>query len=149
MLALCPTLLFSQPGLVRPWQSYAPYVMSNIFCGDTTPPNSRCLPSCLQWRGLVKKDKEFYENKARRIAEEQAAKQEAAERAFNDSLNMFPVSQSPMSSNDARMSPASAGGRMTPSSGGQMMTSGQGRIVDRRDTGRVTERLCCFCLAGS
>ena len=109
--------------------------MSNVFCGDTTPPNSSRLPLCLQWRGLVKKDKEFYENKARRIAEEQAAKQEAAERAFNDSLNMFPVSQSPMSSNDARMSPASAGGRMTPSGGGQMMTSGQGRVVDRRDTG--------------
>ena len=36
-----------------------------------------------------------------------------------------------MSSNDARMSPASAGGRMTPSGGGQMMTSGQGRVVGR------------------
>ena len=95
--------------------------------------NSTFLHSWLQWRGLVKKDKEFYENKARRIAEEQAAKQEAAERAFNDSLNMYPVSQSPMSSNDARMSPASAGGRMTPSGGSQahLMTSAQGRILGK------------------
>ena len=83
-----------------------------------------CPPSCLQWRGLVRKDKEFYESKARRIAEEQTAKQEAAERAFNDSLNQYPVNQSPMSS------PASAAGRMTPSGGNQQhMMAGQGRIA--------------------
>lgn len=56
--------------------------------------------------------KQKYEEKAKKIAEEQAAKQEAAEKAFNESLAMFPPSQSP--ANENRMSPAAAGRPNTP-----------------------------------
>lgn len=39
-----------------------------------------------QWRNLNKEDKEKYEEKAKRIAEEQLAKQQEATKAMNDSL---------------------------------------------------------------
>ena len=52
------------------------------------------FPVFAQWRNLEKEEKEIYEEKAKRIAEEQQAKQEAAEKAFNESLNR---SQSPWS----------------------------------------------------
>ncbi|KAK7457993.1 hypothetical protein BaRGS_00039138 [Batillaria attramentaria] len=48
----------------------------------------------LKWRSLTKEDKEIYEEKAKKIAEEMAAKQQEADRAFNDSLQR---SQSPWS----------------------------------------------------
>ena len=47
---------------------------------------------CFQWRELNKDDKNRYEEKAKKLAEENAAKQAEAERAFNDSLSMFPPS---------------------------------------------------------
>ncbi len=47
---------------------------------------------CSQWRELSKDDKVRYEEKAKKLAEENAAKQAEAERAFNDSLSMFPPS---------------------------------------------------------
>ena len=56
-----------------------------------------------QWRNLSKDEKERFEEKAKKIAEEQAAKQEAAEKAFNDSLNN---PQSPWSDYSRSMSPA-------------------------------------------
>lgn len=56
-----------------------------------------------QWRNLSKEEKERFEEKAKKIAEEQAAKQEAAEKAFNDSLNN---PQSPWSDYSRSMSPA-------------------------------------------
>ncbi|XP_078341278.1 protein polybromo-1-like isoform X14 [Crassostrea virginica] len=40
----------------------------------------------VQWRNLNKEDKEKYEEKAKRIAEEQLAKQQEATKAMNDSL---------------------------------------------------------------
>lgn len=39
-----------------------------------------------QWRNLNKEDKEKYEERAKRIAEEQLAKQQEATKAMNDSL---------------------------------------------------------------
>ena len=45
---------------------------------------------CLQWRDLPKEEKQHYEDRAKRIADEQAAKQEEADRAFNLSLQKFP-----------------------------------------------------------
>ena len=50
------------------------------------------LKFCFQWRELNKDDKNRYEEKAKKLAEENAAKQAEAERAFNDSLSMFPPS---------------------------------------------------------
>ncbi|XP_069101019.1 protein polybromo-1-like isoform X15 [Argopecten irradians] len=61
------------------------------------------------WRNLSKEEKEKYEEKAKRVAEEQQAKQQEAERAFNESLNR---SQSPW--DQGRASPGSSSRPMTP-----------------------------------
>ncbi|XP_021376480.1 protein polybromo-1-like isoform X20 [Mizuhopecten yessoensis] len=61
------------------------------------------------WRNLTKEEKEKYEDKAKRVAEEQQAKQQEAERAFNESLNR---SQSPW--DGGRASPGSSSRPMTP-----------------------------------
>ncbi len=45
-----------------------------------------------QWRELGKDEKIRYEEKAKKLAEENAAKQAEAEKAFNESLSMFPPS---------------------------------------------------------
>ncbi|XP_025107191.1 protein polybromo-1-like isoform X11 [Pomacea canaliculata] len=71
----------------------------------------------LKWRTLSKEDKEKYEERAKRIAEDMAAKQQEADRAFNDSLNR---SQSPWS--DVGHSSPSA------SSAGRPNTPGQGMV---------------------
>ncbi|OWF39312.1 Protein polybromo-1 [Mizuhopecten yessoensis] len=63
----------------------------------------------LKWRNLTKEEKEKYEDKAKRVAEEQQAKQQEAERAFNESLNR---SQSPW--DGGRASPGSSSRPMTP-----------------------------------
>lgn len=61
-----------------------------------------------QWRTLSKEDKEKYEERAKRIAEDMAAKQQEADRAFNDSLNR---SQSPWSDVGHSSPSASSAGR--------------------------------------
>lgn len=66
----------------------------------------------VKWRNLTKEEKEKYEEKAKRIAEEQQAKQQEAERAFNESLNR---SQSPW--DYGSMSPGSSGRPVTPGGG--------------------------------
>ena len=43
-----------------------------------------------QWRELGKEEKNKYEEKAKKLAEENAAKQAEAEKAFNESLAMYP-----------------------------------------------------------
>ena len=48
----------------------------------------------LQWRSLTKEEKEVYEERAKKIADEMAAKQQEADRAMNDSMQR---SQSPWS----------------------------------------------------
>ncbi|KAL3851885.1 hypothetical protein ACJMK2_015582 [Sinanodonta woodiana] len=64
----------------------------------------------LKWRNLTKEEKEKYEEKAKKIAEEQQAKQQEAEKAFNESLTR---SQSPWSDYGQSMSPGPSG-HMTP-----------------------------------
>ena len=54
-----------------------------------------------------------YEEKAKKLAEEHAAKQEAADKAFNNSLAMYPPAQSP-NAEASRMSPATNARPMTP-----------------------------------
>ncbi|XP_060077506.1 protein polybromo-1-like isoform X10 [Ylistrum balloti] len=68
----------------------------------------------LKWRNLSKEEKEKYEEKAKKVAEEQQAKQQEAERAFNESLNR---SQSPW--DGGRASPGSSSRPITP--GGPQM----------------------------
>ncbi|XP_060077501.1 protein polybromo-1-like isoform X5 [Ylistrum balloti] len=63
----------------------------------------------LKWRNLSKEEKEKYEEKAKKVAEEQQAKQQEAERAFNESLNR---SQSPW--DGGRASPGSSSRPITP-----------------------------------
>ncbi|XP_064605183.1 protein polybromo-1-like isoform X2 [Liolophura sinensis] len=66
-----------------------------------------------KWRSLSKEDKERYEEKAKRLAEEQAAKQQEADRAFNESLNQN-RSQSPWSDYGRSMSPGANSRPATP-----------------------------------
>jgi hypothetical protein len=69
-----------------------------------------------QWRNLPKAEKEKFEERAKKIAEEQQAKQQEAERAFNESLQMYPP-QSPGSSGyEQSMSPAASNRPLTPGS---------------------------------
>ncbi|KAL3851884.1 hypothetical protein ACJMK2_015582 [Sinanodonta woodiana] len=68
----------------------------------------------LKWRNLTKEEKEKYEEKAKKIAEEQQAKQQEAEKAFNESLTR---SQSPWSDYGQSMSPGPSG-HMTPNQQG-------------------------------
>lgn len=58
---------------------------------------------------MSKEEKEKYEEKAKKVAEEQQAKQQEAERAFNESLNR---SQSPW--DGGRASPGSSSRPITP-----------------------------------
>ncbi|XP_071082321.1 protein polybromo-1-like isoform X6 [Haliotis cracherodii] len=94
-----------------------------VFAGEIRKQIQQENPDCsfgdisrivgTRWRNLEKEDKERFEEKAKKIAEEQAAKQQEAERAFNESLNR---SQSPW--NDfGRVSPGSSARPATP---GQM-----------------------------
>lgn len=48
-----------------------------------------------KWRNLSQDEKQMYESRAKKIAEEQAAKQQEAERAFNESLSQQQQQQSP------------------------------------------------------
>lgn len=66
-----------------------------------------------KWRSLSKEDKERYEEKAKRLAEEQAAKQQEADRAFNESLSQN-RSQSPWSDYGRSMSPGANSRPATP-----------------------------------
>ncbi|XP_064633737.1 protein polybromo-1-like isoform X4 [Lineus longissimus] len=69
-----------------------------------------------KWRNLPKAEKEKFEDRAKRIAEEQQAKQQEAERAFNESLQMYPP-QSPGSSGyEQSMSPSASSRPLTPGS---------------------------------
>ncbi|XP_046573937.1 protein polybromo-1-like isoform X7 [Haliotis rubra] len=94
-----------------------------VFAGEIRKQIQQENPDCsfgdisrivgTRWRNLEKEDKERFEEKAKKIAEEQAAKQQEAERAFNESLNR---SQSPW--NDfGRVSP---GASTRPATPGQM-----------------------------
>ncbi|CAE1320781.1 PBRM1 [Acanthosepion pharaonis] len=84
-----------------------------VFAGEIRKQIQQENPDCsfgdisrivgTKWRNLSKEEKERFEEKAKKIAEEQAAKQEAAEKAFNDSLNN---PQSPWSDYSRSMSPA-------------------------------------------
>ncbi|XP_046358124.1 protein polybromo-1-like isoform X2 [Haliotis rufescens] len=93
-----------------------------VFAGEIRKQIQQENPDCsfgdisrivgTRWRNLEKEDKERFEEKAKKIAEEQAAKQQEAERAFNESLNR---SQSPW--NDfGRVSPGSSARPATPGS---------------------------------
>ncbi|XP_036370884.1 protein polybromo-1 isoform X2 [Octopus sinensis] len=83
-----------------------------VFAGEIRKQIQQENPDCsfgdisrivgTKWRNLNKDEKEKFEEKAKKIAEEQAAKQEAAEKAFNESLNP----QSPWSDYSRSMSPA-------------------------------------------
>ncbi|XP_025107181.1 protein polybromo-1-like isoform X2 [Pomacea canaliculata] len=75
----------------------------------------------LKWRTLSKEDKEKYEERAKRIAEDMAAKQQEADRAFNDSLNR---SQSPWSDVGHSSPSASSAGR--PNTPGSMQADMDG-----------------------
>lgn len=96
-----------------------------VFAGEIRKQIQQENPECsfgdisrivgTKWRNLSKDEKERFEEKAKKIAEEQAAKQEAAEKAFNESLNN---PQSPWSDYSRSMSPAAgqpvANGQPTP-----------------------------------
>ncbi len=79
----------------------------------------------VQWREMPKPEKVVFEEKAKRVAEEQAAKQEAADKAFNDSLSMYPPSHSPAP--DRSMSPAAHGRPLVP--GAHPQHYQQGRLT--------------------
>ncbi|BFZ08168.1 hypothetical protein BsWGS_11204 [Bradybaena similaris] len=74
-----------------------------VFAGEIRRQISQDNPSCsfgdiskivgTKWRALSKADKDVYEEKARKIAEEMAAKQQEADKTLNDSVR----SQSPWS----------------------------------------------------
>ncbi|KAL5013533.1 hypothetical protein ScPMuIL_007803 [Solemya velum] len=64
-----------------------------------------------KWRNLTKEEKEKYEERAKKIAEEQIAKQQEADKALNESLNR---SQSPWSEQGNSMSPGPSGRPVTP-----------------------------------
>ncbi|GFS20715.1 protein polybromo-1 [Elysia marginata] len=74
-----------------------------VFAGEIRKQISLENPNCsfgdiskivgTKWRALAKTDKDVYEEKARKVAEEMAAKQQEADKALNDSLR----AQSPAS----------------------------------------------------
>lgn len=68
------------------------------------------MKTLIQWRNLTKEEKEKYEERAKKIAEEQVAKQQEADKALNESLNR---SQSPWSEGQT-MSPGTSGRPVTP-----------------------------------
>nr|XP_034305706.1 protein polybromo-1 isoform X10 [Crassostrea gigas] len=74
----------------------------------------------VQWRNLNKEDKEKYEERAKRIAEEQLAKQQEATKAMNDSL------QGQWDSSGGKGSPAPSNRPGTP---GGMQGQYQGHMV--------------------
>ncbi|KAK2168324.1 hypothetical protein LSH36_18g10050 [Paralvinella palmiformis] len=67
-----------------------------------------------RWKALDPELKVRFEDKAKVMAQEQAAKQAEADRAFGDSLNFYPVSQSP--GGEHGTSPGPSKGSYTPSS---------------------------------
>ena len=79
------------------------FKLSNII-------NNICYVS--QWKSLPKETKDRFEAKAKKMCEEQAAKQAEAERAFNESLSVFPPAASP--GPDRSMSPGSSSRPITP-----------------------------------
>ncbi|KAK3800671.1 hypothetical protein RRG08_003077 [Elysia crispata] len=74
-----------------------------VFAGEIRKQISLENPNCsfgdiskivgTKWRALAKSDKDIYEDKARKVAEEMAAKQQEADKALNDSIR----AQSPAS----------------------------------------------------
>ena len=69
---------------------------------------------CVQWRGLAKSDKEYYEAKARRIQEQIQLKQAAAERAFNETMAANYPTLGGTQSPDSRASPTAGTPHATP-----------------------------------